>query len=302
MLEVSYLSHKGKRESNQDRMLVSDSLFAIADGVGGELYGDEAAELALSTLRDEYNRYNKKVNLELVNGLGERVIEYYKQHSAVHEKKKHMSSTIAGLYLEENALCGFHIGDSRLYHYRKKSEDLWHTRDHSFVQALVDTGDLEEVDMSSHPRNNQITRAISLDMDEAKRKIDIHKFSKAAAGDIFILCSDGVLESFSELELLDLCKHADTSEEFKRRIEEKCALTSNDNYTAIIVYLLKDIKTNAETDQRQYRDQALLQEIYEVSESRAATARSRPKKVYWLWLGIAILILGICIFIIINSI
>lgn len=299
MLEFTHLSHKGNRAANQDRLLTADPLFAVADGVGGEHFGDEAAEIALSILNDEYKRFGNDVSVELINGLLPRILNLYRIASEKHDEKRRMSTTLAACYISETSIIAAHIGDSRIYHYRAQTEDIWHSRDHSLVQALADEGTISEAEMQEHPLNNRITRAISLDIDASKRTIDIHEFPSVSIGDTFIICSDGVQEALTEIELYNLIKHSDSPEDIKQTIERVCSQKSSDNYSAVIIRITKDIRSSADSNpSRYYRSRADLEAIY---HPLVSSKKNSSRKKYWLLLILAIVFLTICILTILNA-
>lgn len=178
------------RKINEDRVLDRGDagLWAVADGMGGMRSGDVAAQAVVDALAGL-----ETVSADGIAGaLGE-------ASAAIHAQGGGQSgATIVAALVADGQATILWAGDSRAYQVRgSKVRQI--TRDHSFVQEMVDRGLIDAAEADSHPRANVITRAVgvaeSLELDRLEIEL--------AAGDRLLLCSDGVSRS---LDLADLAR------------------------------------------------------------------------------------------------
>jgi serine/threonine protein phosphatase PrpC len=178
------------RKINEDRVLDrgENGLWAVADGMGGMRAGDVAAQTVVDLL----------AGLELVSP--DAITQVLQAANAtIHATGGGTSgATIVAAHVAGDAATILWAGDSRAYQVRAgKVRQV--TRDHSFVQDMVDRGLIEAADADSHPRANVITRAVGVAAD-----LQLDRVSLALeAGDRLFLCSDGVSRS---LDLADLAR------------------------------------------------------------------------------------------------
>ena len=127
-----------------------------------------------------------------------------------------------------------HIGDSRIYHIRPcERRILYKSRDHSLVYDLFMAGEIKQEEMDAYPRKNVITRAVMPGL-ERQPKADIVHCTDILPGDIFILCSDGILEQMSDRALVALLASGLTDEEICQRLIE-VTKDNKDNHSAWLV-------------------------------------------------------------------
>lgn len=184
-------SHVGMiRMNNQDSGFSGNNLFFVADGMGGHAGGDVASALLTKDVsgidseeftdpQDATRKLSKKL-LEANKMLSRTVIS--------RPELAGMGTTFCGFVAMDNKIAVAHIGDSRLYRLRdRKLEQM--TKDHTFVQRLVDSGRITEEEAAIHPRRSVLMRVLG-DVDSAP-DIDT-KVLDTKPGDIWLLCSDGL--------------------------------------------------------------------------------------------------------------
>ena len=165
-------------------------LLVVADGMGGHAKGEEASKIALSAI-------SRSVISELVNDtpftkLLEQGIQNANQdildHTARHPESSGMGTTSVCVIVEGNAVHLANVGDSRAY-VISDDEIRRVTKDHSFVQSLVDQGEITEAESREHPQKNVITKAIgigtSIEADTMRLTLD--------SDESLLLCCDGVI-------------------------------------------------------------------------------------------------------------
>lgn len=228
------------RELNEDYFSVSYpedkvQVFILADGMGGYNGGEIASMIAVNTAKnyilENYDKTEKtkEALLELV------VASARYANLVVHEKAQsapelnQMGTTLDICLFFENRVIISHIGDSRIYRIRKEFMRKL-TKDHSYVQQLVDEGKLTNEEASSHPKKNLLMKAIGV---EPYIEPDgmIKGFLK---GDIILMCSDGLTNMVSEEEIYKIIQE-NPADSTKILIQKANDNGGHDNITAIII-------------------------------------------------------------------
>ena len=135
-----------------------------------------------------------------------------------------------------------HIGDSRIYHLRK-GKILYRTEDHSLVNSWLKLGLITQEEAINHPKKNVILRAIQGKKRPTEAEVSI--ITDVQAGDIFLLCSDGVVESFTDEELESLFSTRCPLENYKEILVEKCLQKSRDNFSFYLLPVESVVKTES---------------------------------------------------------
>ena len=147
-----------------------------------------------------------------------------------------MGTTLVGLLLEDHRRAVIaHVGDSRAYRLRGDRLEVL-TQDHTMATALVREGHLTEREAVNHRLSHVLTRALCC---EGRCEVEITKAS-VAAGDLFLLCSDGLSNMLSAEEILALLLDGrDTEETCERLIQAALSQGGNDNITVVLVEILE---------------------------------------------------------------
>ncbi len=200
------------REKNQDYYYIPDSqddlqLYVLADGMGGYNGGEIASKLATDSLR----KYIKN-NFETIEKSKEKILELIKNaieysNMVVYEKSKEekelegMGTTLEVCLIYNNKIFLGHIGDSRIYRVRKEIIRKL-TKDHSYVQQLVEDGKITREEAVNHPKKNMLIKALGC-TPYVEPDIRIRNIEK---GDIIIMCSDGLTNMVTEQEIFEAVK------------------------------------------------------------------------------------------------
>jgi serine/threonine protein phosphatase PrpC len=194
--ETAALSHPGrKRRHNEDSYVVQPPLFAVADGMGGAKAGEVASGLAAAAVQEIENDESGEARVAaLIEEANRRVFT----RATEDRDASGMGTTMTVALVEDDHVAIGHVGDSRAYLIRGgRLEQL--TDDHSLVAELVRSGKLSPEEAESHPQRSVITRALGTEAD-----VDVDTFSvEAAAGDLFLLCSDGLTTMVDDQTILD---------------------------------------------------------------------------------------------------
>ena len=241
---VKSFSAAGKvRKNNEDNLFTNleKKVFAVADGMGGGAEGEKASAMVCSALEASMaaEPFPKRVD-----AIGEAI---EKVNCEIHDYAagrgfKQMGSTIALLMLEGGeskraAIC--HIGDSRVYRIRGKAAELL-TRDHSvgeeLAMALGESKVGDTFTNRSNPLAHVLTRAIGT---ENKVKCEWRKLD-VEAGDIYLICSDGVHDVIETDELPAIFTAEDLEKTVQRLSEQVLQRGAPDNYSFVIVSIGKE--------------------------------------------------------------
>lgn len=236
--QIERIHEKGRRENNEDSLLSHEpgNFFMVCDGVGGSHKGEVASQLAADSFMTFLSDKDSVSKQDLKNALMYTEQEFDK-YSKKYPESEGMATTLTFLQFQNDKAIAAHCGDSRIYHIRD-GKILFQSKDHSFVQELVDSGYITPEQALTHPKRNQITQAIQGSFKPAK--LDVHLLEDIKDKDLFMLCSDGILEGISNEFIEENFKHDADLNKLRGKIVKTCEEKSNDNYTAIIISLKKE--------------------------------------------------------------
>ncbi len=190
-LRTGSATHMGGRATQQDAVLVSDELFAVADGIGGLRDGEVASRLAVDTLKATFAVDHSVSGLLKAGREANRVVW---RQGAADGGDATMGTTLTAVAVTSDAAAVvLHAGDSRLYHFRAgRLHQLTH--DHTLVAELIRAGELSEQEAQAHPHRHVLTRALGIGPD---LEID-HAGVPCQPGDRLVLCTDGLVKELSD--------------------------------------------------------------------------------------------------------
>lgn len=241
------LTYKGKvRKDNQDSYIIEkceakDCLIAaLCDGMGGAKAGGLASQLSNKAFVSYvYAKLTSRVSRALdfrqilLDACAEANGVAY-DYSQFDEAYNGMGTTIVGGVIKNNGN-GYiiNVGDSRAYYISRRNDAIEQvTRDHSLVEELVEYGAITKDQARRHPQRNVITRALG---SEATVEADYYEVN-LQSGDILLLCSDGLSNLISELEMLDYAKEYPEPELLCRALMSKALMRgAPDNVTVLAV-------------------------------------------------------------------
>lgn len=196
---VSYTDKGLARDKNEDYQAYFDTLnghiFVVCDGMGGHLSGDIASEIAVEAIGEYFNiRYYKNPFLAVENAIIYANKKVY-NHAVNNPDCYNMGTTIVLILIRDNRVFYAHVGDSRLYILKKNRLKLL-TRDHSYVNKLVDEKRITEKEALTHPLRNEITKALGL-MPDVEPEVANSAFIPHE-NDVLLLCTDGLNTMISD--------------------------------------------------------------------------------------------------------
>ena len=231
-LKFSAISDVGRvRKDNQDSGYVGPHLLAVCDGVGGAARGDIASSAAIQQLRelDHPVEVGGEAMLEQVSeGLRrahDRIAELVDKDPTLNGTS---TTATVGLF-DGNKVALGHVGDSRAYLYRDR-EISQLTRDHTFVQTLIDEGRITEDEARVHPHRNLILRAV-----DGTHDLEPDLFLlELTAGDRLLLCSDGASGVLDDGRLADILSSGGPDYAAVELVRASLEAGSSDNVTCVV--------------------------------------------------------------------
>ncbi len=234
-------THAGRvRGNNEDAVDVDTAgqLALLADGMGGYNAGEVASAMAVSTVRSEFSVWaaqaGPKVKASEVRRAMERAVDNANQAilgaSETNPQYSGMGTTlVVGLFQGARLMLG-HIGDSRGYRLRDGLLQQI-TRDHSWLQEQIDAGLMTHQQAAVSCSRNLVTRALGV---EELVELEVNEF-EVQAGDLYLLCSDGLSEMVSDAEILRVLQQGTTlQDQSARLIEAANANGGRDNISVIL--------------------------------------------------------------------
>lgn len=224
------------RSENEDAYLAvpAAGLFAVADGLGGHAAGEVASRAAVRTLSERFDG-RSPTGEDIVAALEEAIREAHariRRMAAADRAVAGMGTTVTALHLDAGGRYAIgHVGDSRAYLLRDgRLRRL--TRDHTYVQEMVERGRLTEEQARLHPRSSMLTRALGV---EEGVEVAVYE-GRARRGDRFLLATDGLTGLVPESELRELLRsERDPGPLVRRLVEAANAAGGSDNITAVVV-------------------------------------------------------------------
>ena len=227
----AFISEKGKREINEDSLqFQSGKFYIVCDGVGGNGNGQIASKLVSETIKKSLLK--SKSIAEAVEE-SERVLSSYKKKNPITET---MATTLAIAELYENSILVSWCGDSRVYQFRD-GKIIFKTSDHTWVANEVKKGVLSSVEAIFHPRANDIAKSIKDSSNPVK--LEWALIDDIQPNDYFLICSDGITETWLDTDLEELFSRLKSSSEIIQELEKQCEIFSEDNYSAIVLMVDK---------------------------------------------------------------
>ena len=221
------------RPHNEDSYLVQSPLFCVCDGMGGHAAGEVASSIAVETiaktapqsadaarLAAAVEAANAAVIEAALNGLG----------------KPGMGCTATCAYIENDTIAIAHVGDSRAYLLHEGTL-IRVTRDHSYVEELVDAGEITADEARVHPNRSVITRALGSDPAMYADHFTLH----IEEGDRLILCSDGLSSMIPDSDIENIATQSSTAQICVDNLVDAALVAGgHDNVTVVVVDLVDD--------------------------------------------------------------
>ena len=241
-------THVGmKRAHNEDslRLCRDDNLFIIADGMGGHASGEVASQMSVETMAeffrataeddeitwpykmDKGRRYDENRLITAIKLSNRRIFESASKDARL----KGMGTTIAVTFFDNETCYVGHVGDSRVYRFRKGGL-VQLTEDHSLLNDYIKMRQLTPEEIEAFPHKNVIVRALGM-----KETVQVDLMHEAPqTGDVYLICSDGLSGMITDNDIAVIMNEDDDLEaRCQQLIDTANANGGTDNITAILI-------------------------------------------------------------------
>lgn len=197
--------HKGDRTYQQDQVALLQHprqpacvLAVVADGMGGRSGGRKASDQVILSARQLLERFDPETDnpVDFLQNIAKEAHLIIRLTATSSEQEPH--STLAAFMLTPRGSCHWvHAGDSRIYHFHN-GRMVFRTVDHSYVQSLIDSGEITEEEAIGHPHGNLLLGCLGTERDPPATTRSIRQVK---VGDAFLACSDGLWAYFHPEEI-----------------------------------------------------------------------------------------------------
>ncbi len=244
-----YITHHGKVNPNQeDALLIGDivvqksmltakveerrfpPVLAVADGIAGLPYGEVASHLMLKILSDLYLTTPTKIHPLLRN-----TQQKLSSHAMKFPKYYGMGTTIAGLYIHDDEINVFNVGDSRVYQIMD-TDLIQHTIDHTLLNSMIRNGDISREESETAGDMYKMLESCIVAGEDGD-DFEIHSITLPLKSSRFLICTDGVHDMLSNIQIHALIND-DLSKSLQRISDAIMQEGAKDNFSIILVDIL----------------------------------------------------------------
>ena len=226
------------RDSNQDSVFCDENavgvfpnLFLVADGMGGHNAGDLASKIGIEAFVESIRNCERRTPVSGMEDALRSANEAILNKSYEDPHFRGMGTTLVGMVIMDEMAFVINIGDSRLYRIRDGIEQI--TVDHSLVEEMVLSGEIQKDQMRTHPNKNIITRALGTTPYPKPDFFDVDIREK----DVYLLCSDGLSKMLDDKEIEKIINNEDKplSEIGQDLVDAANEAGGKDNISAVLV-------------------------------------------------------------------
>jgi protein phosphatase len=215
-----------------------DFTFAVCDGMGGAKAGEYASNIAVEKITTLLPRAFQQSASGLQTGFQDVLTELYTQfHRALvylggsYEECHGMQTTMSLCWFTPGRMYFGHVGDSRIYHLPKRKKVIKQlTEDDTHVGWLFRNGKINEYEARTHPRRNVLQKALGGSNQFVDPQVGAIGYER---GDIFLICSDGLIDGLFDGQLAELLRAEDSSAQ--QLVAASVKNSGRDNTTALVV-------------------------------------------------------------------
>ena len=240
--EVHYLGKIGDAPTGD-----ADFVFAVSDGMGGAKAGELASRITVDKITHLLPKSFKQSAMGLESGFEDIFIELFDQvHRALtflgssDEEVQGMQATLSLCWFTPKWMYYAHVGDSRIYYLPAQAKEMKQlSHDDTYVGWLFRTGKINEWEAHNHPQRPALQKALGGGNQFVEPQVGAVRYE---AGDMFLLCTDGIIDGLYDSQLFDLLRRPDASEAATnpahRLVDASLQRSGKDNTTALVIEAL----------------------------------------------------------------
>lgn len=236
MKVVSATNVGNYRKNNEDSYYVNESknLYVLADGMGGHLAGERASKMATEIIGEDFAGEREVISIDdaieiLSSSIRDANKKIY-ESSQKNEDYRGMGTTLSSGLILDDVLIYSNIGDSRIYRINEEMEQI--TQDDSFVNYLIEIGEITEEEAKNHPKKNVLTKAMGTTSDIEVIVNTLNIKDK----DVLLFCSDGLTNMVPDEEIFKIVKENSPEEARDMLLDLALKNGGMDNITFILVF------------------------------------------------------------------
>lgn len=247
------LGQRGNQEDalfpSLDEATSARRVYMVCDGMGGHEHGEVASRCVAETIGTLASAAGECTVEVMRQTFEDALDEAYRRLDALDAdgggRGRTMGTTLTFLAFCTDGVLVAHIGDSRVYLFRRGQGVVFRTRDHSLVEDLIAAGELTPDEARTHPRRNIITRAVQPHQ-ESPARATFRVLTDVRRGDLFLLCSDGVTEQLEDAALAEILLDDATLEQRMQTLVEECQRReTRDNHTGYLLEVVGGTRLTA---------------------------------------------------------
>lgn len=219
-------------------------VFVVCDGMGGHVGGKQASSIAVKSIiehlkKEKYDQPMQALN-DALQFANMQILGYAKDHPEL----RGMGTTACIVLLQDTEAYIAHVGDSRIYLYMGKEQQLHRvTKDHSYVQTLVDAGQIADEEAEHHPNKNRILKALGIKPELVPTCNVLHPKN----GDCFLICSDGLNGMITDSTIEGVLKqNIPLADKGERLIQLALEAGGHDNITVELIQITSSPHTQSQ--------------------------------------------------------
>lgn len=219
-------------------------VFVVCDGMGGHVGGKQASSIAVKSIiehlkKEKYDQPMQALN-DALQFANMQILGYAKDHPEL----RGMGTTACIVLLQDTEAYIAHVGDSRIYLYMGKEQQLHRvTKDHSYVQTLVDAGQITDEEAEHHPNKNRILKALGI----KPELVPTCNVLRPKNGDCFLICSDGLNGMITDSTIEGVLKqNIPLADKGERLIQLALEAGGHDNITVELIQITSSPHTQSQ--------------------------------------------------------
>lgn len=223
-----------QRNANEDSLFTRSPVFVVADGMGGAQAGEVASKAAAKSFdRELPDEPPERLLRETIEAANRTIHDLARKDPGLAGMGTTMTAAIVDAESEEVAIG--HVGDSRAYRLRGGNLERL-TRDHSLVEEMRRKGQITEAQAEDHPQRSIITRALG---PEPAVEVDVQTVP-AQAGDVFLICSDGLTTMLDDERITHLLERSSSLEAATRALVDEANRAGGRDNITVVAFRLAD--------------------------------------------------------------
>lgn len=269
-------------------------VFVVCDGMGGHVGGKQASSIAVKSIIEHLKKEKYAQPMQALNDALQfanmQILGYAKEHPEL----RGMGTTACIVLLQDTEAYIAHVGDSRIYLYMGKEQQLHRvTKDHSYVQTLVDAGQISDEEAEHHPNKNRILKALGI----KPELVPTCNVLRPKNGDCFLICSDGLNGMITDSTIEGVLKqNIPLADKGERLIQLALEAGGQDNITVELIQITSSPHSQSQfvSFNPAYTKRPIPPTPTDRNKKTRTNHSSRIKKVA-LWLSAIVVFMIVCL-------